>query len=260
MCGGGWGNNNRGGGGNSAADWAPLMMASTLTPAASTTINNDVQRGFDQQSIMAGLGGISSAVSTGFANAEISRCNAQGNILQALWNNQLGLQQTLNQNQSATTAAISQLAMGLQNCCCENRAATADLKYTVATEACADRQAVNNGVRDIITNQTVNANSITNAITSGIQSIKDDLCQDRLDAKDAQIQALQNQLNMSSIREQTSQLINNNGDQTTRIIQDLTEKVQALAQLISPPIRPTYNVPNPYTGCCGNAYNGGCCA
>lgn len=262
MSGGGFGNRGGGnGGGNGASDLVPYMIASNMTPAsASATVGSDVQRGFDQQSIMAGLGGISSAISTGFANAEISRCNSQTNLLQALWNNQLGLYQTLNQNQNATTQGMNQLAMSLQNCCCENRAATADLKYTVATEACADRQVVNNGVRDIIANAIANTNTLANSINSGIQSIKDDLCQDRLDAKDAQIQALQNQLNMANIREQTGQLINDNSNQTARIIQDLTDKVQALAQLISPRAQPAYIVGDPNTGCCGNAFNTGCCA
>lgn len=34
-------------------------------------IQNDMQRGFDQQAIMGGINGLTSAVSNGFANAEI---------------------------------------------------------------------------------------------------------------------------------------------------------------------------------------------
>ena len=237
------------------------MIASNMTPAStSVTVVNDVQRGFDQQAVMANLDNITAAVSSGFANAEISRCNQQTNILEALNNNQLGLYTILNNNQNATTQGMNNLAMTLQKCCCDQQAGIESLRGTVISENCADRQVLNEGVRDIISNQTANANAITNSINNGIQSIKDEICQDRLDAKDAQIQALQNQLNMASIREQTGQLINDNSNQTARIIQDLTDKVQALAQLISPPIRPAYTVPNPYTGCCGNAYNGGCCA
>ena len=262
MCGGGFGGN-RGGGnsGGAASDLLPYMIASNMTPAStSVTVGNDVQRGFDQQAIMANLGNITSAVSSGFANAEISRCNQQTNILEALHNNQLGLYTILNNNQNATTQNMNNLAMTLQKCCCDQQAGIESLRGTVISENCADRQVLNEGVRDISANQTASANAITNSINNGIQSIKDEICQDRLDAKDAQIQALQNQLNMASIREQTGQLINDNNNQTSRIIQDLTDKVQALAQLISPPIRPAYTVPNPYTGCCGNSYSGGCCA
>ena len=252
MCGGGFGNRggNNGGG---AADLLPYMVASNMTPAAnSVTVGNDVQRGFDQQAIMANLGNINSAVSSGFANAEISRCNQQTNILEALHNNQY-----------ANTQNMNNLAMTLQKCCCDQQAGIESLRGTVIAENCADRQALNEGVRDIISNQTANANAITNSINTGIQSIKDEICQDRLDAKDAQIQNLQNQLNMANLKAQTEQIISNannsNNNQTARIIQDLTDKVQALAQLISPTARPAYIVPPPGASCCNNNYNSGCC-
>ena len=82
----------------------------------------DVQRGFDQSAVINGLNGITSAINTGFSNAEVSRCNSQANILQTLNNNQANLSNQLNT-----------IAMNQQNCCCENRAGLADLKYTVAT-------------------------------------------------------------------------------------------------------------------------------
>lgn len=63
----------------------------------------------------------------------------------------MGLYQTLNANQNATTAALNGIAGSLQQCCCDNRAAVADLKYTIATENCADRAAVSDGIRDILT-------------------------------------------------------------------------------------------------------------
>lgn len=100
------------GGGNAAM---PYIINNT---------DNDIQRGFDQQAIMGGLTGLSSAVTNGFANAEVSRCNSQANLLS-----------TLNANQNANTAAMNGIAMSLQQCCCDNRAGLADLKYTVAAEA-----------------------------------------------------------------------------------------------------------------------------
>lgn len=38
----------------------------------------------------------------------------------------------------------------ISDCCCENRAAIADLKYTIATEDCATRNLMQNNTRDII--------------------------------------------------------------------------------------------------------------
>lgn len=69
----GWGNGFGFGGGGGYMPW---MMG-----------QNDVQRGFDQSAIMNGITGIGTTVANGFANAEISRCNAQANVLQTLNNN-----------------------------------------------------------------------------------------------------------------------------------------------------------------------------
>ena len=191
------------------------------------------------------------AIQNGFADAAIARCNAQTATLQALSNNQMGLYQTLNANQNANTSAMNQLAMNLQNCCCENRAGLADLKYTVATENCADRQAISDGLRDVIASNTANTTALAQAINNGIQSIKDDLCQDRLDAERRANAELRTQLNMANLAaSQTAQ--------TAQIIQDNNAQTANLIRAINPSPVPSYQVPNPYTGCCGNQGYYGC--
>ena len=64
----------------------------------------------------------------------------------------------------------------------------ADLKYTVAAEECATR-----------TNSTQNTQGILNAINGGIQSIKDQLCQDKIDAKNDEIATLRQQIAMKDL-------------------------------------------------------------
>lgn len=178
---------------------------------------SDVQRGFDQSAIMDGLTGITSAVSNGFANAEISRCNAQTNTLQAL----------------------NGIGMSLQQCCCDNRAGLADLKYTVASENCADRSALSDGIRDLIVNQN-----------AGVQRIIDQLCSDKIDAKNEKIADLERQLTMANLAaSQTAQ--------TSRILADNAAQTVALEQYLNPVPVPAYMVQNP--NCCTNLYNGcGC--
>lgn len=237
---GGWGNNNGFGNGGGAV---PYMMTESTQAA--------VQNGFNQQGILSGINGLNSTVANGFADAAVARCNSQTNLLQALSNNQLGLYQTLNANQNANTAAMNQLAMGLQNCCCDNRAGLADLKYTVATENCADRQAISDGLRDVIANNTANTNALAMAINNGIQSIKDDLCADRLDAERRANAELRTQLNMAN-------LAASQAAQTAQIIQDNNAQTAALIRSINPAPIPSYQVPNPFTGCCGNQGYYGC--
>lgn len=253
MMNGGWGNGGFGNGGlNSAA--VPYMMTESTQAA--------VQSGFNQQGILNGINGLNSTVANGFADAAVAHCNAQTTTLQALSNNQmglyqtlnnnqLGLYQTLNANQNANTAAMNQLAMGLQNCCCQNQSNIQDLKYVVATENCADRQAISDGLRDVIANNTANTNALAQAINSGIQSIKDDLCQDRLDAERRANAELRTQLNMANLAASQT-------EQTARLIQDNNAQTANLIRAINPPPVPSYNVPNPYTGCCGNQGYYGC--
>lgn len=206
---GGWGNGGYGWGGGGAST------------------NADIQRGFDQSAVINGLNGITTAVNTGFSGAEISRCNAQANILQ-----------TLNNNQANLSTQLGTIAMNQQNCCCENRAGLADLKYTVATEACADRAAVTDALRDVIASNTANT-----------QAILDKLCQQEIDALKAQNQQLQMQSYLASLaasqNAQTGQILTDNAAQTT-----------ALLRALNPAPIPAYVVPNP-VGC--NCNNGcGC--
>ena len=166
---GGW-NNGGFGGGNAV----PFMM----------NTGNEVQSGFNQSAIMAGIGdlnagifGIQNSLCNGFAgvNAGIANAAAQAEI--AANGRQMA---SMNQN----FALQSQLA----NCCCENRLATEGLKSTILSENCADRAALATGVRDIIESQS-----------RGIQLILDKMCQTEIDNLKSQNLSLQNQVNMLNL-------------------------------------------------------------
>ena len=208
----GWGNN----GGNNAM---PVVLANG-------GCGGSTQQIIDQQSVMNGLGNIQTQLSNGFSNAEISRCNANANVLQA----------------------INGIGMSLQNCCCENRANIADLKYTVATENCADRTEAAQNTRDII-----------DAINNKNQVIMDKLCQLEMDGmkqnyeaqlrqQAAQIQALQSQV-------QNQAFIASQNQQTADLKADNIAQTVALEQYLNPTAVPAYIVQNP--NCCGQAYNYG---
>ena len=122
---------------------------------------NGIQQGFDQASIMSGLQGI---------------------------------QQTLTAYQISNNDNMNQLAMSLQQCCCQNQLATANLGAAVASEACATRQVVNDGIRDLMAQDTVNTQQIINSQNNGFQGLMDKICQLELDAKNDKIADLQRQL------------------------------------------------------------------
>lgn len=205
----GWGNGGFGGQ-NGQGGLYPWMNQS-----------NQVNEGFRDQmlndnitSIRDGVQGISTQLCNGFADIE--------------------------QSANARQIANMQTAFGLQSqlaqCCCDNRMATADLKYTVATENCADRAALSDGIRDVIANQTANT-----------QRILDQLCNDKIDAKNEKITELQNALNMAALRESQTQ-------QNAFIAQGLNNEVDALYNRLSNcpvPTTPVYGR-TPIFTCAGN--------
>lgn len=209
--------------------------------AAAAYVTSDVQRGFDQSAVINGINGLTTAVNSGFANAEVSRCNSQANILQTLNNNQMSTFQTMSANQANLSNQLNTIAMNQQNCCCENRAGLADLKYTVATENCADRAALSDGLKEIM--------MLSNANT---QTILDKLCQQEIDNLKAQNQQLQMQNYISTLAAsqaaQTGQILTDNAAQTT-----------ALIRAIAPTPVPAYVVGNPYGCNCGNNLYGCAC-
>ena len=203
--GGGWGWGNGFGGGNAAADGAmlyPWMNQAEITSDGfrDQMMNNNITSIRDgignlstqlcnccadvQQSLCNGFAGVNATVNAGFANAETaSNARQMANMQQTF-----GLQTAMGQG-------FNQLGSQFADCCCENRLGLADLKYTVATENCADRTQSMQNTRDII-----------DAQTRGTQAIIDKLCQLELDGVKGQLaQAqrdnvdLQNQLNMANL-------------------------------------------------------------
>lgn len=191
---------------------------------------NETQRGFDQASTMSGINALQASVNNGFANAEVASCNRALDAMQTAYTNQIADLQQQFASQTVQTSNFNNLQSQLADCCCENRLATADLRYTIATEACADRAAVNDGVRDIIANQT-----------AGIQTILDKLCQQEIDALKTQNANLQTQVNMQA-------LAASQANQTAALVADNNAQTQALINRIAPYPTPSYVVSNPNLG------------
>lgn len=213
------------------------------------TINNDVQRGFDQQSVMGGINGIQSAVTSGFGNVQTALCNGFAGVNQGLANGfaqaeiAANARQMADMNQqfaaqTASTAGMNAIQSQLANCCCENRAATADLKYTVATEACNDRAAVTNALQAVTAQNNANT-----------QRILDQMCQDKIDAKNEEIANLRTQLNLAN-------LAASQNAQTATIQAGQRALANEVEQYVNPTPIPAYQVQNP--NCCQQNFWNGC--
>lgn len=194
----GWGNNgnngfgggfSNGGGMNSLYPW---MNQAEITSDGfrDQMINNNIT------SIRDGIGNLSTQLCNCCSDVQMALCNGFAGVEQGANARQMANMQQAFASQTAMSQGFNVVQSQLADCCCENRLGTADLKYTIATENCADRQAVNEGVRDILANQT-----------AGIQRILDQMCSDKIDAKNDEIAQLRQELLYS--RGQASQIAQN---------------------------------------------------
>ena len=201
---GGWGNGF--GAGNGGA--LPYMM--------NQNTQADIQRVVDQQSVMTGISALSAAQANGFANAEISRCNGLYNL----------------------TSQLNNIAMNQQNCCCENRAAVADLKYTMAQEAAATR-----------------ANT-----DAKVQNVMDKLCQLEMDGikqnYENRIASMQNTIDSLRTMNSNARFDASQNAQTAAIEAGQRLLANEVEQYLAPTPRPAYVVQNP--NCCQQTFGCGC--
>jgi len=210
---GGWGNGYGGYGGGFANEAMWPYFYNTQT-------QNDVNRGFDSLGLSNQLSSIQSAVTSGFGDTALgiaginqNICSTGGNITSAINSGfsqaeiAANSRQMANMNQmftaqNAINQSFNDVQAQLAQCCCDNRLATCQTQNIIQNEGNTTRFADANNTRDIIQSQT-----------AGTQAILDKLCQLELDGVKAQVDAkndriseLQTQLNMATLREsQTAQ-------------------------------------------------------
>lgn len=209
---GGWGNGfgSNGNGGGGVVDGYVLTSDFANVERKIDSVNQGLCDGFYQQAQL--VNGTNMAMANGFGQAELSRANQQAALMQQL----------------------TAMQMQNQECCCENRAAIAQVRYDMATQACDTRNTVQNATRDII-----------DAMNSGFRGIDQRLTAQEIAAKDAKI-AEQNQ------RLFAADLAASQSAQTL----DMRNYVSAQFAYYNPRPVPSFSVPAPYqyTGC-GNQYN-----
>ena len=210
---GGWGMGGFGGG-----DLYPWMNNS-----------QNINGGFRDQMLNTQINGIQNAVTAGFGDIQTALCGGFAGVNASIAN---GFAQNEIANNARQIADMQQnfaMQTQLANCCCENKAGLADLRFTVATEACADRNAISSALRDVLT-----------ATQAQTQTILDKMCQQEIDALKAQNVALQNQVNMQN-------LAASQAAQTAALVADNTAQTQYIVNRVAPYPIPAYTVANPTT-------------
>jgi hypothetical protein len=194
-------------------------------------IQNSITSGFGD--VQLGIAGVNQNIcqtGNGIINAVTGAQNA---LAQQLYGNEIANLERSYAAQTANSQGLNAIQSQLATCCCENRAATADVKYTLAQEGCATRTA-----------DAQNTNALLTAFNSGIQSIKDQLCSDKIESKNDIIAQLRSELMFA--RGQASQDV-----QTAAIQLGQRNLANEVEQYVAPRAIPAYMVQNP--NCCTNA-------
>ena len=116
-------------------------------------------------------------------------CNSTADITSSITNGFYGAEISASNRQMSNMQQNFDLSRQFADCCCENRLATQDLKSTIISENCADREVLREIGQNILVNQTQNT-----------QKIIDEIFRDRLDEKDDKIAELNRQLQMADLR------------------------------------------------------------
>lgn len=188
---------------------------------------------------MSGIGGIQSSLTSGFVDTAAALCNGFAGVNASIANGFAQAEIGANTRQMADMNQAFALQSQLAQCCCDNRLASADLKYAIATENCADRTALSDALRDVLESQN-----------AGVQRILDTMCQDKIDAKNERIADLERQLTMAN-------LAASQGAQTAAILANNDMQTAALEKYLAPVPIPAYIVQNP-NGCNCNSTGCGC--
>lgn len=162
----GWGRNGYGNNNGSVMDGYVLASDFATVERKLDAVNNGIC-----DSTFA----LNNSINGGFATAELSRANQQAALMQQL----------------------NAMQMQSQECCCENRAAIAQVRYDMATQACDTRNTVQTAARDIVENANANSRAILDFLTqSKLQDLQSANQELRLQAS----QAAQNNYLISQLR------------------------------------------------------------
>ena len=201
---GGWGNN---GGffGNNSFDNGYAWLSNGQKEIMQNTNN-----GFDTLHLSNQL----DTVNSGIYSLSNQLCNTGHDITSAVSNGFYNAEISANNRQMANMNTAFDLSRQFADCCCENRLGIANLNSTILSENCADRAALADGLKDVLINQTANT-----------QKILDTLCQDKIDAKNEKIADLQREILMKDLQAsqvaQTADLRANNAVVANQLVSEL---------------------------------------
>lgn len=238
---GGFGRNGYGfGGGTGSGATDNYVLASDFA-----TLQRQMDSGFDR--IGNRIENVNNGLCDGFYAMNTGMLNGFSGVQQAMCQGFSGINQAIATNGYETRLGTQNLASQLANCCCDIRQEIAD--------CCCKTQS---SIKDVNYNMAMNTNAIQNAMclntrdlienqNANYRALHDELVANRIEDKNAQIQAQQNEIN--ALRLAASQ-----ERQNSFLISQLNPTPVPSYPVVNPNCCLNYQVTN---GCCGNGCNCG---
>lgn len=225
-----WGNN---GNGNGFFNGGGFDNGYAWLSNGQKEIMSNTNNGFDTLHLSNQL----DTVNSGIYSLSNQLCNTGNDITSAINTTAYNAEIAANNRQMANMNTAFDLSRQFADCCCENRLGIQDLKSTVISENCSDREVLRQIGQDILVNQTANT-----------QKIIDEIFRDRLDEKDSKIAELNRQLQMADLR--ASQIA-----QTQAITSNIYNELKNCPVGTVPVYgsQPIFTCPNNGCGCTGTS-------
>ena len=147
-------------------------------------INNNVSDGFRSAQLSDGI----TSIRDGISGLSTQLCGCCGDI-----------QNTLCSGFAGVTASVNGAQNALSQQLYSNEIASLNRSFAEQTANTAGFTGVQSSLCDIRYGNATNTRDILTALTAGVQSIKDQLCQDKIDAKNDEIAQLRQEINMQTL-------------------------------------------------------------
>lgn len=153
-------------------------------------INNNVSDGFRSAQLSDGI----TSIRDGISGLSTQLCGCCGDMQMSIANSTAGIQNSLCSGFAGVNASINGAQNAISNQLYNNEIASLNRSFAEQTANTAGFNGVQSGLCDIRYGNATNTRDILTALTAGVQSIKDQLCQDKIDAKNDEIAQLRQEV------------------------------------------------------------------
>lgn len=226
----GWGRNGFGGNGGSGATDNYVLASDFATlqrQIDSATATLERKADATQQGLCDGFYAMNTGMLNGFSGVQNTMCQGFS-----------GVNQNIVTNGYETRLGTQALQAELADCCCKTQSAIQGVNYNLATQACDTRNTINMGFNNLMQANCTNTRDIIDNVNANYRALHDEIVANRIEDKNAQITAQQNEIN--ALRLAASQERQNN-----YLISKLSPCPQP-SYVVQPPTQVTFP-----TNCCG---------